>query len=141
MTFTLPPTLPFCLHILIELPASINFFLFPSAQVSTSASTPPVSAPAGALIRQYAVLLLSSNLIALIFALQPINSTSRQVAGALAVYHLAPVIRAGSRIRAGELELGQKVEGSRMKGLGGPLLHFAVHSVCLLGLVGLFVLR
>ncbi|KAH8684229.1 hypothetical protein BGZ60DRAFT_511295 [Tricladium varicosporioides] len=82
------PTLPFWLHIIIELPASLNFFLRPSEQLPTPAPQ------AHAIIKQYAVLLLASNLIALTFALRPIDDTSKKVAGALAVYHIAPVLRA-----------------------------------------------
>jgi hypothetical protein len=54
------------------------------------------------------------------------------VAGALALYHIAPIIRAGSRIAGGDVRLAQ--EGKGAKGLGGPVLHFIVHSICLLGL-------
>ncbi|KAI9871303.1 MAG: hypothetical protein M1830_003058, partial [Pleopsidium flavum] len=54
-------TIPFLLHILLELPASILFFLRPSTQL------PHPHPPSHALIRQYAILLLSSNLIAFVF--------------------------------------------------------------------------
>ncbi|KAH8789025.1 hypothetical protein F5882DRAFT_402620 [Hyaloscypha sp. PMI_1271] len=114
-------TLPFWLHFLIELPASMNFFLNPSEQLSSPA---PQAHP---IIKQYAVLLFVSTLIALIFALRPIDGTSRNVAGALSVYHLAPLVRAGSRIAEGSGEYG--------KGLGGPMLHLAVHLLCFVGLL------
>jgi len=123
----LPPSLPFWFHLTIELPASINFFFNPSEQLS------PPAPQSHIIIRQYAVLLLVSTLIALIFALRPIDGTSRNVAGALSVYHLAPLTRAGSRIWAGSVEYG--------KGLGGPVVHLAVHAVCFGGLAGIFLSR
>jgi hypothetical protein len=118
----LPPTLPFWLHLLIELPASTNFFFAPSEQLSSPAPQ------AHMILKQYAVLLFVSALIALIFALRPIDGTSRRVAGALSVYHLAPLVRAGSRIMEGSGEYG--------KGLGGPVFHLVVHAVCFAGLLG-----
>lgn len=121
----LQPTLPFWLHLLIELPASMNFFLNPSEQLSSPA---PQAHP---IIKQYAVLLFVSILIALIFALRSIDRTSRNVAGALSVYHLAPLMRAGSRIVEGSGEYG--------KGLGGPILHLAVHMLCFVGLLWVFL--
>jgi hypothetical protein len=121
----LPATLPFWFHLLIELPASINFFLQPSEQLSSPAPQ------AHAIIRQYAVLLFVSNLLALIFALRPIDGTSRSVAGALSVYHLAPLVRAGTRIAEESGEYGQ--------GLGGPIVHFVVHGLCFAGLVGTYM--
>lgn len=117
--------LPFWLHILIELPASLNFFFNPSEQLSSPAPQ------AHAIIKQYAVLLLVSNLISLIFALRPLDRTSRKVAGALALYHLAPLIRAASRI--GNDQYGM--------GLGGPIVHMIVHGLCFLGLIGLYSLK
>ncbi|KAH6679038.1 hypothetical protein B0J14DRAFT_579884 [Halenospora varia] len=121
---TILPALPFWLHIVIELPASLNFFFRPSEQLPTPAPQ------AHAVIKQYAVLLLSSNLIALIFALRPIDDMSKKVAGALAVYHLAPVFRAARRISGEKTQYGN--------GLGGPWLHFAVHGTCLAGLSRVF---
>lgn len=114
--------LPFWLHILIELPASLNFYFNPSEQL-------PSPAPqAHAIIKQYAVLLLVSNIIAGIFALRPLDRTSRNVAGALAVYHCAPFMRALRRI--GTANYG--------KGLGGPAVHLVAHGICFVGLFGLW---
>ncbi len=121
----LPATLPFYLHILIETPALLNFLFRPSEQLSTPAPQ------AHAVIRQYAILLFSSNLIALIFALRPFDSTSRNVAGALSVYHLAPLVRAVARVVDGDVVCG--------KGLGGPIVHAVMHSVCFAALVGAFL--
>lgn len=129
--------LPFLLHLLLETPASLSFFLTPSSQLPRS--TPS----AHALIRQYAILLLSSNLIALTFLLHPsATATSAEairanVAGALAVYHVAPILRAVSRIVRG-YERGNG-RGSGWKGLGGPWVHLGGHLACLVALGRLYL--
>ena len=106
----------FLLHILIELPASLNFFFRPSATLT-------VDQPhAYGVIRQYALLLMTSNLIALTFLSRPADALSSKVAGAFALYHLGPLVRAGCRIWDGE--------GNGEGGLGGPLMHLVVHAVC-----------
>lgn len=69
-----------------------------------------------------------SSIIAGIFALRPLDRTSKNVAGALAVYHAAPLTRALSRV--GQVNYG--------KGLGGPLVHVVVHGICFLGLFGTY---
>jgi hypothetical protein len=114
--------LPFLIHILLETPASLNFFLRPSEQLSVPAPQ------AHAIIKQYAILLLSSNLVALVFLLRDVDETSRAVAGALGVYHFAPLVRAVSRLSAGR-QYG--------KGLGGAGVHAVVHGVALGALGGL----
>jgi hypothetical protein len=135
--------LPFGAHVLVELPAACNFLLRPSEQLSIPAPQ------AHAVIQQYGALLLVSVIIALIFALRPVDPTSRissylpkthdqvvtckcvgRVSGALALYHLAPLSRAISRIREGDFGYGQ--------GLGGPWVHLLVHFIVLLGLVQLW---
>lgn len=108
---------PFLVHALLEIPASLNFFINPSGQLSN------YSPQAHAVIRQYAVLLLSSTLIALSFAFREPDEMSGQVAGALAVYHLAPMVRATARLTGREV-------------VWQPLLFLAVHGVCVAGLVG-----
>ncbi|KAK0120012.1 hypothetical protein ONS95_011430 [Cadophora gregata] len=104
----------FLIHALLELPASLNFFFRPNEQLST-----PVP-QAHALIRQYAVLLMSSNIVALIFAFRPVDETSRRVAGALATYHAAPLVRAVGRITSHDEGYG--------KALGGRWVHAVVHA-------------
>ncbi|KAL3421771.1 hypothetical protein PVAG01_05927 [Phlyctema vagabunda] len=118
--------IPFYLHILLEIPASLNFFFKPSQQLGLSSPAPG----AEAVVRQYAVLLLASSVLALIFALRPIDTASKRVAGALGIYHLAPLTRAVGRIWAGEIALSS--------GLGGPWVHAAVHGYTLLCLWLLF---
>ena len=104
---------PFLLHVLIEVPACINFFFRPSA-------TLPIPHPlASAIIRQYALLLMTSNIIAILFIPRPADVLSGQVAGALALYHFGPLVRAISRIRDGESS----------NALGGPWLHALLHGM------------
>jgi hypothetical protein len=115
---------PFLFHTIVEFPACLNFFLLPDDQL-------PQPAPqAHAIIRQYAVLLLSSVMISTIFTFRVLDTTSGKVAGALALYHIAPLFRAGSRIiTRTRFEMGQSV-------LKEPFLHFVIHSLCL-GSLGL----
>ena len=84
--------LGYLLHAFIEIPAAINFFLFPSRQLGVHT---PQAHP---VIKQYALLLFSSVLIALIFAWRPEDELSGQVAGALAIYHVGPAVRSASRL-------------------------------------------
>jgi len=126
MTSIFPQTYPFWLHALIELPASLNFYYRPDEQLSSPA---PQAHP---IIRQYAVLLLVTVLIASIFALRPVDNTSRNVAVSLAVYHVAPVMRALSRIVR---------EANYGFAFGGPWMHLAVHGVCLVSLIRLYFSR
>lgn len=114
---------PLLAHILLETPASLNFFLRPSEQLSSPAPQ------AHSIIRQYAILLLASNLVALIFLLRDVDEVSRWVTGALAVYHVAPLSRALSRLGKGS---------EYWKGLGGPRLHALCHGGVLVGLLGVF---
>jgi hypothetical protein len=118
-------TTPFWLHIIIEIPASLNFFFNPSEQLSSPAPQ------AHAIIKQYAVLLLVSSFIALILALRPIDRTSKNVAGALSLYHLSPLLRAAGRLMDRGASYGS--------GLGGPWIHLIVHGLCFVLLVGLFM--
>lgn len=107
----------FLLHIIIEIPASFNFFVFPSRQLGTN--TPH----AHAVIRQYAVLILTSNLVALAFLWRPMDELSGKIAGSLAIYHIAPSIRSISRL-------------TRQARQGRPLipseafLYLVVHTIC-----------
>lgn len=122
----LPPTLPFWLHVAVESLASLNFMFNPAQQL-------PSPAPqAHAIIRQYATLLLASSFIALVFARREVDATSQNVAGALALYHLAPLMRAFSRVVKGE--------AVSTKGLGGPLLHASVHGGCFVALMRLYLI-
>ena len=79
----MPLNIPFFLHILGEFGASVGFFFRPSQTLQRP------QPHAHGVIRQYALLLTSTNLIAAIFLTQnhP-TEISRKVAGALALYHL-----------------------------------------------------
>ena len=88
---------------------------------------------AQALIRQYALLLLSTTIMAALFVLQDRRGQGpempeRGVASALALYHLGPLTRAAHRCRRGE--------GTGRGLLGQPLLHVLVHVLCSLALGG-----
>jgi hypothetical protein len=106
----------FLVHALLETPATLNFFINPSGQLST------YSPQAHAVIRQYAVLLLSTIVISLMFAFRPFDELSGQVAGALALYHVAPMLRATGRL-------------NHREAVRQPLLFLATHGICLAGLV------
>lgn len=114
---------PFLLHILLEVPAGFNFLLRPGEQL-------PQPAPgAHSLIRQYAILLLASCLISLIFwRRRPCDLTSRRVAGALAVYHVGPLVRASSRLWH---TYGGSDEEAYGRAGGGPVVHAIVHASAL----------
>ena len=95
-------SIPFVCHIILEVPAAFAFALFPSA---TLRSPQP---DAHAVIRQYALLLTSTVIIAIIFGLSSRNEEivdplilrlQRQVAGALALYHFSPMLRAVIRLQ------------------------------------------
>ena len=105
---------PFFVHILGEFGASAGFFLRPSQTLRRP------QPEAHAVIRQYALLLTSTNLIAAIFLFQDhATTTSTKVAGALALYHLGPLTRAVMKVWTGE----------RMgiwEGLGGAWVHVCV---------------
>jgi hypothetical protein len=108
---------PFLVHAILEIPASVNFFLNPSGQLRI------YSPHAHAVIRQYAVLLLSSVIVSLLFFMRNPDELSGQVAGAFLIYHLAPVVRATGRLR-------------RNHAVWQPLLFLASHGVCFAGLMG-----
>ena len=104
----------FLLHLVIETAASANFMLRPSA---TLVAPQPYS---HAVIRQYALLLISSNIIAAVMLNREADTTSGKIAGALGVYHLGPFVRAVSRI----------VKKSSGSGLNEPWLHAFAHGLC-----------
>lgn len=84
----------FMLHIIIEVPAAINFMVQPSKQLGI------LTPHAHAIIRQYAVLLLSSILISFTFVSRPLDSLTRNIAGSLAIYHVGPFLRSWARLKS-----------------------------------------
>ncbi len=127
MLSAISTSFPFVLHILVETPAALTFALSPSATLS-------VPQPhAEAVIRQYALLLLSSNLVAAIFIFrdQSIDDCAwleSRVAAALGLYHLGPMTRAVARSWRNE------VRGRGL--LEQPWVHAWVHAVCFVALAG-----
>ena len=108
------------LHVIIETTAAINFFLRPSASLST-----PQPHSHG-VIRQYALLLLTTNIIvAIVLNREMHDALSAQIAAAVALYHAGPFVRAMSRIRRGNSD----------GVLGGAWLHAFSHLLCAVCLV------
>lgn len=119
----MPVNTPFFLHILGECGAAAGFFLRPS---QTLRQPQP---DAHAVIRQYALLLICTNLIAIIFLFQDCPTTiSTRVAAALALYHLGPLTRAGLKVWRGE-RMGV------WEGLGGAWVHVVFHGLVMAALV------
>ena len=120
-------SIPFILHIIVELPAAVSFAFFPSATLL-------IPQPhAQGVVRQYALLLISTIIVAAVFIPQTgkgdwAEMQERGVAGALALYHLGPLIRAAHRSWEGE--------GSERPLLGQPWLHMFGHVLCCLSLAG-----
>lgn len=123
-TMTIPIHLPFLFHIIVELPASIGFFLYPSATLTA------VQPHAHSVIRQYALLLAATNLVAWTYLFEDSSPSSGRIAAALGVYHVGPIIRSWNRTKADE-------GPTRMReGWRGPWLHLGVHVVCATALMG-----
>ena len=121
----MPPfNLAFSTHIILESGAAYTFFRNPSF---TLAQPQPL---AHQVIRQYALLLISTNLIAanFLFQQQP-SALSSRVAGALAIYHFGPITRATLKIRSGE-----KINRRGVL-LGAAWLHAFSHIIILVMLV------
>ena len=110
-----PTQTAFALHILVEAPAALFFFFRPS---QTLQSPQP---HAHAVIRQYALLLMSTNIIAAAAFLRESEEITKTIAGALALYHVGPIFRAFSRSM-------RKTSGTKM---GSPWGHAVFHTLCL----------
>ncbi len=120
---------PFLFHVILETPAVIAFALFPSA---TLRMKQPEAHP---VIRQYALLLLTTILIAVLFAFQSddVQASSLhaqkleyQVAGALSLYHVGPMIRAIGKLT------NRDIGGLQMM----PCVHLLSHGICCTALAG-----
>ena len=105
----------FVLHLIIETTAAINLFIRPSATLS-------ISQPhSHGIIRQYALLLLATNIIVIVVLNDAVyNTLLRQIAAALALYHAGPFVRAASRIKRGDPGVV----------LGGAWVHALSHVLC-----------
>lgn len=107
----------FLTHAILEIPPSLNFFFNPSGQLVV------YSPHAHPIIRQYAVLLACTSVIASSFVFREPDELSGQVAGGMALYHLAPLVRSTGRLASGEKSWQ-------------PVLFLIVHGICLAGLFG-----
>lgn len=116
--------LPFVLHIMVETPAALRFLFTPDAQILHP------QPDARSIVRQYAVLLFSTVLIALICLLNHRQRISRLVAGALSIYHIAPILRAGTKLSNSRLLSSVGKEAWRE-----PALYVVVHFACFLSLL------
>ena len=117
--------LGFLLHAIVETPAAIMFFIRPSRQLGVYTPSAHV------VIRQYALLLLTSVLIASIFILRPPDKLSGQVAGALAVYHIGPCLRSLSQLisRGGVRESRSQTQPLDGPSFFEPVLYAVAHAV------------
>ena len=113
----------FTTHVLIETPAAINFMLRPSSTLYTTQEH------SHGVIRQYALLLTVTVIVAALVLSRAVHDLfAAQVAGALALHHLGPMMRAASKIRQ-----------DRIRGvLGGPWVHLVAHALCAVALVATF---
>ena len=115
---------PFLFHIIVELPASIAFFFHPSATLAV------VQPHAHSVIRQHALLLTSTNLVAWTFLFEDPSPLSARIAAALGLYHVGPIVRSWNRTKADEGTMSMR---ERWR---GPWLHLGVHLVCVVALMG-----
>lgn len=107
----------FVFHAAIEVPATLNFMFFPSKQLGVYT---PHAHP---IIRQYALLLLTSVLISLIFATRPTDDLTQAVAGSLSLYHIGPSLRSVGRLR-------QQSARSQSLMLSEAFLYLVLHVIC-----------
>ncbi|OLN95988.1 hypothetical protein CCHL11_07112 [Colletotrichum chlorophyti] len=139
-----PSKLPFLLHAAIETVAALSFILRPQSQLPNPSLAPRL------ILQSLGGLLLSTNLICLIFAARPeFDGTSRLVAASLAFWHVWPCCRAYVRLTRPELE-GEGWQGKEKRSaegdttertLGGPAVHLGVHLLLLLMFVSAAVIE
>ena len=128
-------TIALCSHLLLEIPAAVNFILRPSATLSSP------QPGAHAVIRQYGLLLAVSNILIVMILqrgsdirfLHHVNDLFhhppekrlpddfvRDCCWVLSLYHGGPILRALARIG----------NGQRRGVMGGPLLYLVLHVSC-----------
>lgn len=118
--------IPFIIHALVETPAALSFILNPSSQLQ------PLTPSAALLLQSLGGLLLTTNLVALVFARRPLDDVGRQVALAFAFWHVWPCYRACVRLNRGGQQ--QHLEGDTpetRRTLGGPVVHLGAHLILL----------
>jgi hypothetical protein len=132
----IPQQVPFLLHALIELVASLVFITNPASQLPLAALPPPAALPARLVVQSLGGAVLSSSLVALAFAVRPVTApahwdrTCRLVGWAFAFWHVWPCYRAAVRILSG-VERGTV----QARALGGPPVHLATHILFVGGFV------
>lgn len=115
MKMTVSTQASLLVHLVIEIPASINFLLRPS---STLSAEQPHS---HGVIRQYGLLLFTTNIIVALLLREIFHDElTARIAGVLALYHIGPIARATAKL---------KQERSN-DALGGPWLHLSAHVLC-----------
>ncbi len=126
--FSLKPALT--LHLLTELPASLSFLLTPTSQL------PGATPDATLILHNLGGLLLATNLMCMVLLLTQHDEKNDRLAAMLCLclgtYHVWPLRRAGVRMR--------RMIGEKVVVLGGPRVHFVVHLVCLVVMLGSGVL-
>jgi hypothetical protein len=120
------------LHLLTEIPASLSFLLAPHTQL------PGATPEAKLILRNFGGLLMATNLVCLALLTQPAAAAAHdeltaQLCLCLGTYHVWPIYRAWSRMKWQRQGGGGKEE---KKVLGGPVVHFVVHVVCLVAMLG-----
>ena len=108
----------FVLHAAIETPAALNFMFLPGRQIRGMPA--PQAYP---IVRQYALLLLSSVLIAAAFAYRPTDDLTKWVAGSFSVYHLGPTVRSWNILTSSSA-------GWSHRWASEAGLYFVVHVLC-----------
>ncbi|KAK4100534.1 hypothetical protein N658DRAFT_516604 [Parathielavia hyrcaniae] len=147
----MPPPTPLkqalTLHLLTELPASLSFLLAPHAQL------PNAGPEATLILRNLGGLLMATNLVCFVLLLDGGGAATGSTADAtdrltarlclcLGTYHVWPMVRAWTRMRRGRLHggsgggSGREEKKEERKVLGGPVVHFVVHVLCLVAMIG-----
>ena len=122
------------LHLLTETPASLSFLLTPGTQL------PGASPEARLILRNFGGLLLATNLacLALLGGGRVHDDGGDRVmalfCAGLGTYHVWPIYRAWVRMGGEKREGDGSPRGKKV--LGGPVVHFGVHVVCLVALEG-----
>ncbi|KAK4158346.1 hypothetical protein C8A00DRAFT_28626 [Chaetomidium leptoderma] len=119
------------LHLLTETPAALSFLFAPTAQL------PGASPDAKLILRNLGGLLMATNLVSLVvlFTTRPEEEDDKltaMICVCLGTYHVWPLYRAWARM----MRSGRPGQGQEKKVLGGPVVHFGVHLLCLGALVG-----
>ncbi|TDZ25166.1 hypothetical protein Cob_v001978 [Colletotrichum orbiculare MAFF 240422] len=123
--------LPFVIHALMETAAALSFIFKPESQL------PNPSVAAQLVAKNLGGLLLSTNMMCLIFITRPFDQTSRLVAASLAFWHLWPCNRA--YVRLTQPAVDGKTDG-QSKTLGGPAVHLGSHLCLFLAFAGVATL-